>query len=86
MMEGRGQSGDLQEMDCPYGFIALEAWFQTRIRPSGLGLNGFSTVAPWKERAWIDTHEDNDKRKLKHKYKSLTLVLSPSCADRNMRS
>jgi len=24
MMEGRGQSGDLQEMDCPYGFIALE--------------------------------------------------------------
>ena len=54
MMEGRGQSGDLQEMDCPYGFIALEAWFQTRIRPSGLGLNGFSTVAPWKERAWID--------------------------------
>lgn len=37
MMEGfSGQSGDLQEMDCPYGFIALEAWFQNAYeKPSG---------------------------------------------------
>ena len=25
-MKRRGQSGEIEEKDCPYGFIALDAW------------------------------------------------------------
>ena len=37
MMEERGQSGELQEVDCPYGFLALETCLS---RKDGVGGGG----------------------------------------------